>query len=90
MYLDLLNTQPCLPGLLTKINFENVVFQTYVVYFMIITLFYQVKLLIGFWCKHGSNPKYFIQRQNFLPIELIEWVESLILRFISELSLQGL
>ena len=36
-----------------------------------ITIYYQIKILISFWCRQGLKPKSFIQPLEILPIELI-------------------
>ena len=35
-----------------------------------IAFYYQTKIPIGFWCRHGLNPRYLIQPSETLPIEL--------------------
>ena len=37
-----------------------------------ITLYYQTKTSISFWCKWGLNPRSLIQPSDTLPVELIE------------------
>ena len=39
--------------------------------FLIIALYYQVKTLIGFWCRQKLNSKFLIQSSETLLVELI-------------------
>ena len=40
--------------------------------FLMIALYHQTKLLIGFWCRQGLNSRSLIQSIETLPIELLE------------------